>query len=437
MTSDKGEYRLEQLLELLQRIEDRLRNNENDRAETDREVQDLRNSLDSLEDKYLNNDKTTFEIEQKIHKLENLEAKIENERTKSSMSQQQIDDLFNEYREEIKHLEERADTTERIYLTLEQKLNTKEREGGISEDDLAKIEGRLESSLKSSVDTKIAENKATLFKEIEAAKEKLENSLKETRDTLNKSTAERHSSFSEKQKEHDDIIASLKEQTDVINDRVDTALTKAATMIERLEDVSSQQTRINRRLDKAYQDKIRLERKIERMDEIITRNQEALQAKALVLLTDQSIAENSNRPFVKPAKAITADAIEQKRISSSAHDGFEGIEHTKRSRPFASLLNGTQTAAAAAIILATFAGGWFISKQFDGSADTQVAGSVFNNEDQTALYVSPQNDPAPIPTPVEDDMEIVIIEEDEPETLAASDIEEPIVQDLAEIEEKI
>lgn len=376
-TSEKGDYRLDQLLELLQRIEDRLRRNESDREETDREVMSIRQSLDNLEDKYLSTDKTTFDLEQKVHKLEALENKIQETEEKEEQNgadEAKLWEILEEYRQELKDLEERADTTERVYMTLEQKINTQSRDGGLSEDKLEEIEGR------------IGEREQALRDEIAETKKQIQTTLQEARDKLESQDPEKQQEIITKQEEIDENVQALREVTETLNDRMDTALTKAAGMTERIDDIANQQMRINRRLDKAYQDKVRLERKIERMEEIVTRNQEALQAKALVLLTDSGIAERSNRPFVRPARAMPEETLDFPRSLSPDHDNTaesdktpgsgndskgkeDGKDRTnpQRRRRLFRIIQGTSAAAG---VVALLAGGWYITTRIDNATQT-------------------------------------------------------------------
>ena len=61
---------------------------------------------------------------------------------------------------------------------------------------------------------------------------------------------------------------------------------------QKLDDTQVQQTRVMRQIDKAVEDRSRFMRKIERIEEAVLQTQDALNAKAMVLLTDQGVAGN-------------------------------------------------------------------------------------------------------------------------------------------------
>ena len=65
----------------------------------------------------------------------------------------------------------------------------------------------------------------------------------------------------------------------------------------RIEDALSGQARLNRRLDKAIEERTRFMRKLERIEETVLETREAMNARAMVLLTDQqAAAQNGEAP---------------------------------------------------------------------------------------------------------------------------------------------
>lgn len=114
------DQRYEQILDLLGRLEGRLRRNENDREETERDVKDLRRSLESLEDKYLQTDKNFYDIEGRVSKIDDLEDKVRNI---NAADQLEIASQIGEVRELIRELGDKADDSERAYIKVEQKIN--------------------------------------------------------------------------------------------------------------------------------------------------------------------------------------------------------------------------------------------------------------------------------------------------------------------------
>jgi len=76
---------------------------------------------------------------------------------------------------------------------------------------------------------------------------------------------------------------------------------RARSAVERAEGVSEESARISRKIERISQDKIRLNRKVNIIEETVTSTREALEAKALVLLTDRAIAERSSMPQLSAA----------------------------------------------------------------------------------------------------------------------------------------
>tara|TARA_R110002124_G_scaffold129483_1_gene290888 strand:- start:186318 stop:188582 length:2265 start_codon:yes stop_codon:yes gene_type:complete len=71
--------------------------------------------------------------------------------------------------------------------------------------------------------------------------------------------------------------------------------------VERLDGVSEENASMVRKLERISQDKIRLNRKINIIEEAVTSTREALEAKALVLLTDRSVAQRTSLPQIDSA----------------------------------------------------------------------------------------------------------------------------------------
>lgn len=67
---------------------------------------------------------------------------------------------------------------------------------------------------------------------------------------------------------------------------------KAVVLAERIEEAINQQNRLSRRMEQITQDKARMLRKLERIEEAVVETQTALNAKSLVLVSDQNRAVN-------------------------------------------------------------------------------------------------------------------------------------------------
>lgn len=139
-----------------------------------------------------------------------------------------------EYRKSLNELEDKAEKSEKAYLALENKLKNRD----TIENELSQRQARFERALKD------AESKLV---QASAGQTLLDNRLKNT----------------------EEFQAG-------ITSRIDATITE--------------QARLDRQIEKFSQDKTRMLRKVERMEEILTETQDTLKARALVLLTDQSAA---------------------------------------------------------------------------------------------------------------------------------------------------
>ncbi len=72
--------------------------------------------------------------------------------------------------------------------------------------------------------------------------------------------------------------------------RVETAEQKQEEIGRKVEETVTQQARVMRQVEKAIEDRTRFMRKIERIEETVIQTRDALNAKAMVLLTDQNIS---------------------------------------------------------------------------------------------------------------------------------------------------
>ena len=117
--------------------------------------------------------------------------------------------------------------------------------------------------------------------------------------------------------------ADLDKLSQTLTDKITAIETTAGSAILRIEDAISENAKLARRLDQVSQDKARLLRKLDTMEETLTQTQDALKAKALVLLTDQALAVRTQLPqtpawsgndtlrmSAAPAPAAAADKVE-------------------------------------------------------------------------------------------------------------------------------
>jgi TPR repeat protein len=192
-----------------------------------------------------------------------------------------------EYRKSLNELEDKAERSEKAYQTLEQKIKSRE----------------------------TTENEST------QRQARFERALKEAESKLVQASAGQNL-----------LITRIKDTED-----------KHAALTHRIDESVVQQARLDRQMEKIGQDKTRMLRKVERMEEILTETQDTLKARALVLLTDQSVAAQSNFPQIA---AYGEDA---------RGDMGEGAPWWRRSVQM-------QGVGMAALIVAALLSGWAINQ---------------------------------------------------------------------------
>ncbi len=161
-------------------------------------------------------------------------AQISDKLKRSEAERYELLAELREYRKAINELEDKADKSEKAYLTLETKIKTQDTQ----ETELMQRQARIERALKET------ENKLV---QASAGQNLLDQRIKGTEDFQ-------------------------------------------ASVTSRIDETISQQARLDRQMEKIAQEKTRMLRKVERMEEILTETQDTLKARALVLLTDQSAA---------------------------------------------------------------------------------------------------------------------------------------------------
>lgn len=110
------------------------------------------------------------------------------------------------------------------------------------------------------------------------------------------------------------VLASQVEEalnrTQGVEERLQLTDTTSSSLMVKINDLLGDGVKLSRRLDQMTQDKTRLLRKIELVEDTLLQTQETLRAKALVLLTDQSVAARTGLPQEAiPASSINASSL--------------------------------------------------------------------------------------------------------------------------------
>lgn len=270
-----------------------------------------------------------------------------------------------EYRRTVADLEEKAARAEKIVAAIQGRVSRFEK----VETEITKRQEKLETELpdhQSKLQEKI---EAEILARQEKFREKMEEDLSRRQDALEKTA----------QEQNQKIARTTQVQSD-LDRRLKGAETIAGTLEGRIAESVDQQVRLNRRLEKISQDKVRLLRKIERMEEIVLETQEALRARAMVLLTDQSLAATNG-----------ASRIPLPPPGSGANDTDSFFDRDTAAMPWWHRSTSLRNAALAGIVGAALIGGWMASSAL--RPPSAVTPQPFENEDtETAQTAQAEED---------------------------------------------
>ncbi len=98
----------------------------------------------------------------------------------------------------------------------------------------------------------------------------------------------------------DTVLEATKQEQVLVQEKLKEQIksieTATGSAIVRVEDAIAENMKLNKRVEQLSQDKARLMRKLETVEETLAQTQETLKAKALVLLTDQALAQRTAMP---------------------------------------------------------------------------------------------------------------------------------------------
>ncbi len=125
----------------------------------------------------------------------------------------------------------------------------------------------------------------------------LENKLK-SRDTVDSELSQRQARFERALKDTEGKLLQAAAGQALLDQKIKDNEDRQTTINQRLDDSVSLQAKLDRQIEKIGQDKSRMLRKVEKLEEILVETQDTLKARALVLLTDQSTAAQSANPQI-------------------------------------------------------------------------------------------------------------------------------------------
>jgi TPR repeat protein len=198
------------------------------------------------------------------------------------------------------------------------------------------------------------------------------------REVFVKELVEKQIGLEQKLKEQVEAFESSKKEQGKWVDKLTSVETAAGSAIVRVEDVVAENAKLAKKVEQLGQDKVRLTRKLEIVEETLTQTQDILKAKALVLLTDQAVAAKTNLP---QTPAWTGD--DTLKVSESAAAVVSGEMKKEAAgpvsdiaaslRPKSSFKIQPSTAILAGLVVLGIAGGIVGSQYFKSANKMQTA----------------------------------------------------------------
>ncbi len=314
----------------------------------------------------MNVDQTQMQI---LLLLKSLNAKLKTSKEEqASMKKQMI-----AYKTSLKQIRDKTGAYENNYIDLEQQVARKQTE---AQKQVTRVEETLKDTLKQLEDARKLveelESKADGDKEtVESLKSAVEERKKEEEKIVKRQKELEKSQAAQGEKMVDHVAAYV-----ALTKRVSESEAKQASLDNKIEDNTSEFLKLDRKIDKAMEDRNRILRKIERIESAVMETRDALNAKAMVLLTQQG-----NSPTAVDYPQIATDTVPV----TAAPD--EDIWWKKSLQ-----LN---VASLTALLLAVLAIGWLISSIVSARSlppDTDAQTMRSYRESRAVVPAPPQTD---------------------------------------------
>jgi TPR repeat protein len=249
--------------------------------------------------------------------LKTLNEKLQESRDDNAMMKKSLDI----YKAKIEALEDRTLAQQTDYIDLEQKVSEKQNEVNKK---ATRVENNLNSTLKQ------LETARELVKALEEKSEKHDDTLEAIKDDIQTKIDARAQEAEEiaktqerllkkqkileaRQKEHNEKMASTANAHVSLTKRISQTETRQDALDNKIEDATSEYLKLDRKIDKVIEDRNRLLRKIERIEGAVIETRDALNAKAMVLLTDQGAVAGVNLPDHMTHAALSNEPMVLKR----------------------------------------------------------------------------------------------------------------------------
>lgn len=339
----KGDQTQMQILLLLKSLNTKLQNSREEQKDLKNQLTQYKDALHELETRAGRHEENYLDLEQKVARKQTETSK------KASRVETAIRETVKDFKAAqklMKELEGKTAESNKAMETLE--AETKKRQA-------------LESELRKSAKA-IEEMKAEL-----SARKKLDAERKKQQEDLEK----RQKTIEDRQKEQGDKIADSMETHVALTKRVSETETRQEALDNKIEDTASEYIKLDRKIDKIMDDRMRVMRKIERVEDAVMQTRDALNAKAMVLLTNQGIA-GVDVPQI-PGRVMDMDPVAlQRRMQEEAMMPWW-------KRPLR-----IHSAAMLALILIGALAGWYLGERGRSAANDAVSESP-----RVALRVAP------------------------------------------------
>lgn len=213
------------------------------------------------------------------------------------------------YQKTITELDAQAKEHQKNYIDLEQKVAQKQNE-------TIKKTTRVEDKVKETLEQLKEARK--LVEELEKKHDGYDGSLEtlkaeiETRKAEDEKISKRQVELEKKQKEQGEKMVDNVAVYVALTKRMGDAEARHESLDNKIEDVSSEYLKLDRKIEKALEDRTRILRKIERIENAVLETRDALNAKAMVLLTQQGAVAGIDLPELDDG-VLKADPVQINR----------------------------------------------------------------------------------------------------------------------------
>lgn len=260
-----------------------------------------------------------------------------------------------EYRDRIQEIEDRAATTEKVYLNIENRLNAYDRS-----------ETELREELQDKV-RKLDQVEARI-PDTSALEKTLLDKIPDTTD-LEKKLTEKIPDTAALEKKLTDKIPD----TSTLEQRVESAERQARQAEEKADSYANAADKLERRIEQLIDDNTRMSRKLERLEEDVAKTDDALKSRAMVLLTDREAAGQSGRGYLPAGGAYSCN------ISNNLDNGSIRQFMRLMQRPI------VRTAGIIALILAGTGAGWVMNTAVQTGSVGRQGAQMTQKSRQTAI----------------------------------------------------